>query len=180
MRWSWDRLNRAEAVLVAETPWLPKSPPHPLVIALTTAGRAGALWLLWCGLEAVRPGGDRRFAARTAAAVGAALGAGQLLKRLAPARERPELPGGPARRDLPETPDSSSFPSAHAASAAAFTTAVLLRDRRLALLLSPVVMTAIYGRLRTRVHWPSDVVAGIVIGVAAALGVRAGAGRRQG
>jgi membrane-associated phospholipid phosphatase len=60
--------------------------------------------------------------------------------------------GGPVRRTLPERPDSPSFPSSHAASAVAFTTALALRDRRLALLATPLTATAIYGRLRTRVH----------------------------
>jgi len=155
--------------MIVETPWLPARPPSPVVTVATTAGRGGALWLLWCAAEALRPGGDRRFARRAATAVAVALGVSQLLKRIVPARPRPEQPGGPARRELPERPDSSSFPSAHAASAAAFTTAVLRHDRRLALVVTPVAAIAVYGRLRTRVHWPSDVVAGVTIGVAAAL-----------
>jgi len=159
--------------MIAETPWLPARPPNPVVTAATTAGRGGALWLAWCAAEGLRPGGDRRFARRAAVAVGAALGVSQLLKRLVPARPRPERPGGPARRDLPERPDSSSFPSAHAASAAAFTTAVLRHDRRIALVVAPVAATAVYGRLRTRVHWPSDLAVGVTIGVAAALAATA-------
>jgi undecaprenyl-diphosphatase len=165
----WDRMDRAEAAMIARTPWLPARPAGPVVIAATTAGRGGALWLLWCAAEAFRRGGDRRFARRAATAVAVALGVSQLLKRLVPTRPRPERPGGPARRELPERPGSSSFPSAHAASAAAFTTAVLRHDRRLVLVVAPVAATAVYGRLRTRVHWPSDLAAGVTIGVAAAL-----------
>lgn len=165
----WERLNRAEARLVVASPWLPARAPHPVVTAVTTAGRGGALWLGLCAVEAIRPGGDQRLARRGAVAVGVALGIGQCVKRVAPTRVRPEPPGGPARRELPERPESSSFPSAHAATAAAFTTVLLVRDRRTALAMAPVTLTAIYGRLRTRVHWPTDVVAGAAIGVVAAL-----------
>jgi undecaprenyl-diphosphatase len=96
------------------------------------------------------------------------MGASQLVKRLTPPRRRPELPGGPARRTLPERPDSSSFPSSHAATAAAFTVAALRRDRGFGLIILPVAGIAVYGRLRTRVHWPTDLVAGIAIGIGAA------------
>lgn len=164
----WERANRAEAALFADTPWLPRRPPNVVVTAVTTAGRGGALWLLCTLTEALRPGGDRRWAAHTAAAIGIALGVSQLVKRIAPHRCRPEAPGGPARRSLPERPDSSSFPSAHAATAAAFTTALATRGP-LSLLVVPVTATAVYGRLRTRVHWPSDIVAGMAIGVTATM-----------
>ncbi|HEV7650412.1 MAG TPA: phosphatase PAP2 family protein [Actinophytocola sp.] len=167
----WERVNRAEAALIADTRWLPARQPNAAVIAVTTAGRGGVLWLLWIAVEALRPGGDGGWAARAAAAVGAALVASQLVKRLVPARHRPEAPGGPARRNLPERPDSPSFPSSHAATAAAFTTALALRDPRLGLLVTPLTATATYGRLRTRVHWPTDLAAGASIGVAAALAV---------
>jgi undecaprenyl-diphosphatase len=162
-------LNRVEARLIVDSPGLPARPPHPVVTAVTTAGRGGALWLLLCVAEAARPGGDRRFARRAATAVGVALGASQLVKRIAPRRPRPEPPGGPARRDLPERPESSSFPSAHSATAAAFTTVVLTHDWRVGTAVAPVTLTAIYGRLRARVHWPTDLVAGVVIGVVAAV-----------
>jgi undecaprenyl-diphosphatase len=167
----WERLNRAEATLIEDSPGLPARPSPPVVVAVTTAGRGGALWLLLCAAEAARPGGDRRFARRAAVAVGVALGVSQLVKRIVPRRPRPEQPGGPARRGLPERPESSSFPSAHAATAAAFTTAVAAYDRRAAMAVAPMTVTAVYGRLRTRVHWPTDLLAGVAIGVAVGRGV---------
>ena len=168
----WERANRVEAALIAEVRWLPAWQPHAVVVLVTTAGRGGALWLLLIAGEALRPDGDRRWAVRAGAAIGLALGVSQLVKRLVPARRRPEPPGGPARRTLPERPDSSSFPSSHAATAAAFTAALALRDRRLGVLVAPLTMTVIYGRLRTRVHWPTDLVAGAAVGVLAAFAVR--------
>ena len=175
----WERANRVEGALIAKTPQLPAREPNGVVVAVTTAGRGGGLWLLWTVVEAVRPGGDRSWAVRAGVTVGLALGVSQLVKRLVPVRRRPEGPGGPARRSLPERPDSSSFPSAHAATAAAFTVALLLRSRRIGLLAMPLTGTAVYGRLRTRVHWPTDLVAGAWIGVAAAFVVHRLPGTRS-
>jgi undecaprenyl-diphosphatase len=165
----WETLNRIEAGALVRHPALPESPPHPAVTAVTTAGRAGGLWLALCAAEALRPGGDLRAARHAALAVITALGLTHLIKRGTPHRCRPEPPGGPARRDLPERPDSSSFPSAHAATAAAFTAALATRDIRRAAVVAPLTLTAIYGRLRTRVHWPTDLLAGITIGITTAL-----------
>jgi membrane-associated phospholipid phosphatase len=168
----WRRLDEWETALVEDSRWLPRRPPHLAVTAVTASGRGGASWLTWCAVEAVRPHGNRALAARAAASVCVALGAAQLVKRLVPPRSRPEPPGGPARRELPERPESSSFPSAHAATAAAVTTVVLAEDRRSVVLVAPVALVTVYGRLRTRVHWPSDVAAGAVLGVATSVVVR--------
>ena len=164
----WEALNRREAGLIANSPALPARVPHPVLIAVTTAARGGGLWLAICVLEAVRPGGDRRLAARGGAAVVGALAVSHVIKRVVPHRPRPEPPGGRARRSLPETPASSSFPSSHAATAAAITTVLTTRNPKLAALVTPLTTAATYGRLRTRVHWPSDVAAGIAIGIGSA------------
>jgi membrane-associated phospholipid phosphatase len=158
-----------EARLIGDSPALPDRAPHPVVTAVTTAARGGGLWLALSAFEAVRPGGDRRFARRTACSVLVALAASHAVKRMAPHRPRPEAPGGKVRRALPERPDSSSFPSAHAATAAAFATAVVTRHRYRGLLLLPLPLVAIYGRVRARVHWPTDVIAGAAIGIAVSL-----------
>jgi membrane-associated phospholipid phosphatase len=168
----WARLNDLEARVIRDSPALPDHAPHPVVTAITVSGRGGGLWLALSALEAVRPGGDRCSARHTARAVLVALAAGHAVKRLAPHRPRPERPGGKVRRALPERPDSSSFPSAHAATASAFAAAVLAHHPHRGLLLLPLPLVAIYGRVRARVHWPSDVIAGAAIGIAAATVVR--------
>jgi membrane-associated phospholipid phosphatase len=162
----WTRLNGAEARLIVDSPALPIRPPHPAVTAITTAARGGALWLALSALEAVRPGGDRRAACHAALSVLVALAAGHAVKRMTPPRSRPEAPGGHARRTLPERPDSSSFPSSHAATASAFGAAVIARYRHRGVPLLSLPLVAIYSRVRARVHWPTDVLAGSAIGIA--------------
>lgn len=166
---SWEALNGRETAVIDARPDLPDRPAPPVLTAITTAARGGVLWLAVAAVEAVRPGGDRRLAAESAIAVVVAIGLGHAVKRLAPHRPRPQPPGGRSRVTLPETPKSSAFPSTHAASAAAFATAVLLRDRRLATVVTPVAAAATYARVRTRVHWPTDLAAGTALGAGAAI-----------
>lgn len=78
-------------------------------------------------------------------------------------RDRPRAQKGD--RPLPiKMPGSFSFPSGHAASAFAFTTAVGLEEGRALPILLPLATTVAYSRVRLRVHYPLDVLAGAAIG----------------
>jgi membrane-associated phospholipid phosphatase len=156
-----------------DTELLPSKAPNPLVIAASVTARGGALWLPVAGLLALS--GRRRAAKRALLAAAVALPAGHLVS-LVVHRRRPPVANMPARRALPEHPDSSSFPSKHAVTAAAFGTATALEDREAAIFVTPLVLLVAYSRLRTRVHWPTDVLGGLLIGALVAL-AQAGIGR---
>lgn len=65
-------------------------------------------------------------------------------------------------------PDSASFPSAHAAMAVAGALAASRMLRRAAWILWPLAALIALSRVYLGVHWPTDVVAGMVIGAATA------------
>lgn len=112
----------------------------------------------------------RRWAALVAYAVAEALTplVGNLLKALV---DRARPPGHML------TPHGSSFPSGHAAYAAATAVALVLlftepgRKRLLWFLLAALVITAMcWSRTYLQVHWLSDVLAGASLGIAITLG----------
>lgn len=120
----------------------------------------------------MRPGPTRRGAVRGLLAVaGASALANGVLKPLFP-RSRPEFERTPLVRRLLSPPVSSSFPSGHSASAAAFVTGVALESPLAGAILAPVAAAVCYSRVHTGVHWPSDVVAGAALGSAIALSTR--------
>lgn len=65
-------------------------------------------------------------------------------------------------------PDSASFPSGHTASAVAFATAVGVVLPPAAVPLQVLAMAVGYSRVHTGVHYPGDVAAGAVLGIASA------------
>jgi membrane-associated phospholipid phosphatase len=77
------------------------------------------------------------------------------IKRLT-ARRRPTLAVGPPTR-------SSSMPSSHTATAIAYATAATIQRPAAAPLLIPAA-TVGWSRLKTRRHFPTDVIVGVVIG----------------
>lgn len=78
----------------------------------------------------------------------------------------------PFVRRVLSPPVSSSFPSGHSASAAAFVTGVALESPIAGAVLAPVAVAVCYSRVHTGVHWPSDVVAGAILGTGIALATR--------
>jgi len=95
----------------------------------------------------------------------------QVLKR-AVARPRPcDASGRPlATIDLP---DAFSFPSGHAAAATAVSGTVALAHPLLAPLLVPAAALIALSRVSLRVHHVSDVVAGMLLGLAGAIAATA-------
>ncbi|GAA5171409.1 phosphatase PAP2 family protein [Amycolatopsis dongchuanensis] len=156
------RLDRLEGDWVSGR--LPAARPSRATVVLSLAARGGLLWWLAAAVLLVRPGRWRRAGRHAALAVGIALPASHLLGRLL-LRRRPRAGDLPARRALPETPTSPALPSAHACAAAAFTAAAALQAPPVAALAAPVAFGVAYSRVRTRVHWPSDVLAGAALGV---------------
>jgi membrane-associated phospholipid phosphatase len=133
------------------------------VARFSRLGEHGGAWLaLGVGGWACDP--SRRPAWRRATETVAATYALNTLVKLVVRRRRPELPGLPP---LIDTPTRLSFPSAHASTS--FAGARLYA--RLGLPAAPLYALAVglsLSRLYLGVHYPSDVLAGAVLGAKAA------------
>ena len=168
-----ERYRTADRALFDYTGALRPSLADPL---LRDLGRAANHSVLWCGCAAVcaaAGGRARRGAVRGLLSVaGASALANGVLKPLLP-RRRPPARTDPKflRRRVP-IPRSSSFPSGHAASAAAFVTGVALESPAAGAVLAPLAVAVAYSRVHTGVHWPGDVVVGAAVGAAVAWSTR--------
>jgi diacylglycerol kinase family enzyme/membrane-associated phospholipid phosphatase len=139
---------------------------------LTTAANHSLLWFTIAAALASKRGVTRRAAVRGVCAIGAtSFVANAVAKPLAP-RRRPAADALPNYRTIPNPPTSSSFPSGHAASAAAFATAVTMEAPLAGAVIAPVAATVAYSRIHTGVHWTSDVVAGALLGTGVAMATR--------
>ncbi|CAM2879831.1 bifunctional phosphatase PAP2/diacylglycerol kinase family protein [Prescottella defluvii] len=152
---------------------LPPSQVDGGLRALSTAANHSVLWMGVATGMALSGGRARRAAVRGLLSVaGASALSNAVLKPIFPRRRPPTGTLAFAnRRGLP-APRSSSFPSGHSASAAAFATGVALEFPLAGAVLAPVAAAVAYSRVHTGVHWPSDVVVGLGVGGAVALATR--------
>jgi undecaprenyl-diphosphatase len=174
LRHAAHEVNHVDRDLVRRSAAIPPSPVDTALRVLTTSANHSLLWFTVAALLAVRKGSTRRAALRGVLAIsGASASANLAAKPLMP-RRRPafeDVPG-PRRLDFADRPDSSSFPSGHAASAAAFATAVTMENPALGVVVVPVAAAVAYSRVHTGVHWPSDVAAGVLLGTGVAFATR--------
>ncbi len=148
---------------------LPPSAADGALRAVSRAADHGVLWFGVAALLGARRGSSRKAALRGLASIAlSSASANAVLKPLLP-RGRPAASELPAYQQLAYPPTSSSFPSGHAASAAAFAAAVVLESPKLGLAVVPLAATVAYSRVHVGVHWASDVVAGAAVGTGFAL-----------
>jgi diacylglycerol kinase family enzyme/membrane-associated phospholipid phosphatase len=134
---------------------------------LSRAGDHGVLW--YAAAVALALLGHRRAALRgLASMLVAALLSDVVVKRFFDG-PRPLFADVPDLRRLRAYPTNPSFPSGHAASAAAFATGVALESPRAGLLVGPVAAAIAHSRMHVGAHWLSDVVGGVAIGAGVAL-----------
>ncbi|MFG2193598.1 bifunctional phosphatase PAP2/diacylglycerol kinase family protein [Streptomyces sp. NPDC048639] len=128
-------------------------------------GIAGAMWVMGHPRS-------RRAAARGIASLTLASATVNTVVKGSFGRDRPVLHAVPLVRRLAKQPITTSFPSGHSASAAAFAVGAALESRRWGAVLAPVAASVAFSRIYTGVHYPSDVVAGAALGAGAAFAVR--------
>ena len=154
--------NLFEWVAQRRAPGLDRTLPQ-----LSLAASYSRLWMAIAALIAVfcqRRG--RRAAAEGMIAIAVTSAVANMAVKPLVRRRRP---GGsvPEERRL-EQPDSTSFPSGHSASAAAFAGAVGGQLRPMRIPLNTLAALVGFSRVYTGVHYPGDVVVGWLLGKAVA------------
>ncbi|WP_405534617.1 phosphatase PAP2 family protein [Streptomyces sp. NBC_00075] len=140
---------------------------------LSRSANHGVLWMATAAaLAATGSPRARRAAVRGLASLAVASATINTVGKRSVRRPRPVLDPVPLVRQLKRQPITTSFPSGHAASAAAFATGVALESRGLGAVVAPVAFSVAMSRVYTGVHFPSDVLAGAVLGAGAAFAVR--------
>lgn len=132
----------------------------PLAMGADNAG-------LWCPLAATMAISGRRAKRAARRAIGsysvAAIITDVALKR-STRRRRPPLGAVRSGKLMPEQPDTTSFPSGHAATAAAFAVAATMELGWHAAPLAVLAAAVSYSRIYSGAHYPGDVAAGIAFG----------------
>lgn len=144
---------------------------HPsldaLMLLLTLVGTGGAIFIALAALLALRP--QRRRAALHLLAAMAVSGAVEELLKALIMRPRPPLALPPGSLHLIHAvPASSALPSGHATVAFAAAAALWQRDRALGAAAGLLAVLISLSRVYLGVHYPSDVLAGALLGVAGA------------
>jgi membrane-associated phospholipid phosphatase len=158
-----EALDRQIVARIAAT----KSPILDVLPRFGETANHSVLWLaVSLGLAATGNRRARRAALRGMAGVVIASTAANVVAKGLTGRARP-VSDTPVLRRLVHAPKTTSFPSGHSASAAAFATGVALELPQLAVPVGAAAAAVGVSRVVTGVHYPSDVVAGFAIGAAA-------------
>ena len=140
---------------------------------LSRSANHGLLWFATGAvIAASRTPRARRAAVRGLASLSLASLTINTVGKRSVRRTRPTLDPVPLVRQLKRQPITTSFPSGHAASAAAFATGVAMESPAWGLAVAPIAWSVALSRVYTGVHFPSDVLAGAALGAGAAFAVR--------
>lgn len=167
---AWSAADRSVFESVASREW---PGPDRILPRLSRSANHGRLWFAVAGAIALSgTPRARRCAARGMASLALASATVNTLGKRSVRRQRPLLDSVPVIRQLHRQPVTTSFPSGHAASAAAFVTGVALESPRWGAAVAPVAAAVAFSRIYTGVHYPSDVLVGAALGVGSAFAVR--------
>lgn len=145
----------------------------PVFEALSLVGSLGLVWLVIGALLAWRLRRRLVVPALVATVLAAELASGLL--KLAVGRQRPPDADPTLPQPLLDPPSTHSFPSGHASVSFACATVLAWHVPRLAWPAFALAALVAWSRVWVGVHYPLDVAAGAVLGVALAFALRAAA-----
>jgi undecaprenyl-diphosphatase len=159
MTWEFDVLYALQGI---HNPVLDK-----IMVAVSLLGNAGILWIV-IGIILLIPQKYRKLGIEMLVSLAVAHVIGNVILKNLVARDRPCWID-PTVPLLLTNPSDYSFPSGHSMIAFAGSVILLLNDKRIGI---PAVLLAVviaFSRLYNFVHFPTDVLAGILIGTVIAL-----------
>lgn len=165
-----QKLNEAEIILLDGLQNLMQNRVFDVLMPIITFfGDAGWVWIA-IGLLLLCFRNHRRAGVTMLVGLLCSLLIGNLLLKLSVARERPCWIND-AVQLLIETPTDYSFPSGHTLASFIGATVLWLYNRRWGYAAVPCAALIAFSRLYLYVHYPTDVMAGIVLGIAIGCGV---------
>ena len=141
-------------------PWL-----TPVMEAFTAMGNFGLIWIV-VALALLIPKSTRKIGLAVALSLALVAIFNNLILKPFFARPRPFTAADFVL--LIKAPEGWSFPSGHTASSFAAATAIFLQNRRAGFVALIVALVIAFSRLYFCVHYPSDVVAGMIEGIVVA------------
>jgi membrane-associated phospholipid phosphatase len=178
--WS-EEIRNLDVALYAAVAATPTPALDHYFRTLSRAADHSKLWIGAAGALAAA-GGRRgqRAAVNGVASIAVTSAAVNLLLKPLSRRRRPDrrTHSVPVARQV-VMPESTSFPSGHAASAFAFATAVSIELPGAGLAVTATAALVAYSRVHTGVHYPGDAIAGSIIGAGLAPAVVAALDRRR-
>lgn len=165
MEKNWE-IGILDSLQNIHTPWLDK-----IMVAITSLGNAGILWIVLAAVLLIIPRTRKAGLCIAIALILDLLITNCLLKNLV-ARTRPYDVANFTNL-IVKKPTDYSFPSGHTAASFAAVTALFMRKEKLLGSIACVVAVLIaFSRMYLYVHFPTDILGGIVVGIAS--GVAAG------
>ena len=140
---------------------------------LTKSADHGRLWMGIAAVGVLAGKRTRRASLRGMATLGAASFVSNVLIKPLIGRRRPDPERTSIARRIGHLPWTSSFPSGHAASAAAFAAGATMELPAAGAVLIPLAAAVAYSRVHVGVHYRSDVWAGAAVGLTLAVVGRA-------
>jgi undecaprenyl-diphosphatase len=159
MTWEFDVLYALQGI---HNPVLDK-----IMVAVSLLGNSGILWIA-LGLILLIPQKYRKVGIEMIVSMAVTFVIGNLILKNLVARDRPCWID-PSVSLLLTSPPDYSFPSGHSMNGFAGSVILLLNDKRIGI---PAILLAVviaFSRLYNFVHFPTDVLAGILIGTVVAL-----------
>jgi membrane-associated phospholipid phosphatase len=170
-RTGWrEDMRRLDLAVYAAIAATPTPSVDPFFRNVSSAANRSKLWLVSAAvIAAVGDGPGRRAAADGLASIALASATVNLVLKPLGGRRRPNRDTNhvPVARFV-AMPQTTSFPSGHAASAFAFANGASFAVPALGLPLNAAAAVVAYSRVHTGVHYPADVVVGSITGAALA------------